>query len=439
MLRLSYIALAAATLLIAVLAFAVGRSSRGFIEDSRSIASDIRDGAGHLPSSEMSGSKADDLAKATIENIGQVEFDRGYRLLRAASPKTLAQWTARLEAMPTSPRKTAGIASFFRILAQVDTKTAVELALKLRGREARAVASTALAGATPEANVTELTHLIAESGPNVLGNEWGELIVRWSMTDPVSAANFAAKHLGAKTDSYWLGSMLENWAAVDPGAAQTWLEKLAPEQRDATALAGFYSGWFERDRPAAVDHLVAHGSIATLTNALATVGPAIFKESPEAARALISKFPEAERQKAVVGSVAQAAGGSSASREANYNHESVTKWLVTLPADVAEDSLGQTMAGWSNSSPEAAAAWMKGLPTELHDRVAASVCRAVNWSEPQRNLTAGYEITDPNLREATLRSVIKQFASRKLAREFVSTANLPPAQASELERMIAER
>lgn len=431
--RLSYIALATATCLIAAVAFAAGRSSRGTWKSERPVAAGLPDRASHPASDKASAPHAEDLAKATIVNIGQVEFDQGYRLLLSASPETLAQWVARLEAMPTSPRKTAGIASFFRILAQVDAKAAVALALTIKGREARGAATGAVFGAIPEANVTELIRIgMASEEP---WTDWGSLVDRWSLTDPVSASRFAKEHI-AQVDAFWLGSMLENWAAVDPGAAKVWLDQLDSTERKPEVIAGFYSGWFDRDREAALNELVKYSSDEQFRAILDKVAVTAFKESPEAARAVVLRFPEADQQKAVVSSVLGPVNAIYLSGKQPYSEESVAKWLVTLPEEIANDHLGYLVSRWNYQSPDAVSEWLRVVPTQLHDRVEAQFCMALDLAAPQENLKAGLAIVDRQLRMESLRAALQKFKTPESAREAAQKANLPPQQLAELEALI---
>lgn len=96
-----------------------------------------------------------DLSAVKIENLGEVDFEQAYALLRSAGKETLVEWTMRLQALPTSPHKTAGITAFFKTLAQMDTGVAAELALKMDRHEPRWTAILAVTKAAPAANLAE--------------------------------------------------------------------------------------------------------------------------------------------------------------------------------------------------------------------------------------------------------------------------------------------
>src|SRR5437868_10867577 len=116
--------------LVAPIGFAVGRWSQSTprVLDLQSPKSSVSTAT----TSQKAGPFPNDSANfsaVTIENLGQVEFDQAFGLLQSAPKEALTAWTKRLEALPVGPRRTAGLTAFFKTLAQIDTKTAVDLAL----------------------------------------------------------------------------------------------------------------------------------------------------------------------------------------------------------------------------------------------------------------------------------------------------------------------
>ena len=59
---------------------------------------------------------------------------------------------------------------------------------------------------------------------------------------------------------------------------------------------------------------------------------------------------------------------------------------------------------------------MQELPAELHDRVAAQFCRAIDTRDPLPNLQAGFAINDPQVRAAALQAAVKSLGLPEDAR-----------------------
>src|SRR5438067_455004 len=95
-------------LLVAPITFALGRWSQA----ARPASNAERTRFASEPRSSREAQRAKearDFARVTIENLGEVEFDQAYELLRSAPKEALLGWTKRLEGLPVAPRKTAAI------------------------------------------------------------------------------------------------------------------------------------------------------------------------------------------------------------------------------------------------------------------------------------------------------------------------------------------
>jgi hypothetical protein len=425
--------LAAATVVVGSLAFAAGRQTRS---SAGSIA--VRDtaeassGGVHADSAAAAQAEARDLSKVTVENLAQVEFEQAYELLRSAPPETLTGWAKRLEAMPTSPRKSAAIAAFYKALAQVDTKQAVDLVLQIRGRDARTIAASAVEATAPPTSGAEVARMLLMI--DQFGGSLPLLLSSWSEADPVSASAFAEAHLH-KVEPYAIGTLLNNWAAVDPLAAPQWLERLAPSHRDATVYRDFYSGWLEHDQAAAVQHLVAHSSDEQLAGAAAEAAGALFRESAAVAYAFITDVENTALKVSAINAIAGGAGGRV---EGGAPVDRVARWLFTLPHELVGPQLGALVTVWRETDPAAVASWIGEMSQQKRDWVAANVCLQARSYPPGRYLEAGLAIHDPQLRAETLRAALQQIGTPKKAQKVVRRLNLAPPAAAELERIIAE-
>jgi hypothetical protein len=63
---------------------------------------------------------------------------------------------------------------------------------------------------------------------------------------------------------------------------------------------------------------------------------------------------------------------------------------------------------------------------------------AYDWNAPQESFEAGLRIHDRALRADTLRAALKQTGTAIQARKLLRKMNLPLADATELERIVAE-
>jgi hypothetical protein len=429
--RHALLSLSAATFAIALFSFEAGRQSRGTKDAIPTADFSRRDAELHRTS--VREKEIADLSKATIENVGQLEFEEAYDLLRSAPREVLEIWVRRLEALPTGPRKTAAISTFFKTFAQFDTKTAAELALMLTRHEPRWTAIAAISAAAPAKNLPDLARMLASL--NLKKFTVTELVVSWSRTDPVSTSQFLAAHPDM-IQAYDLKLLMSNWAALDPAAAEAWLDNLEADRRDAGVYEGFYDGWFERDRTAAVNHLVAHAADEKRKTSVESCAETLFLDSPNDARAFVLNLPKGNARDAAISQITAHVRGFTRESESR-EPATVAQWLLTLPEDAWQGHIGYVISSWSEEDGAAVDRWLGEMPTETHDRIAADFCLAFNWDKPQRSFEAGLKIKDQQLRQETFRQAFKKIDSKKRARKVLSRMNLPPEQAAELEGIVA--
>lgn len=421
-------------LVVAAITFELGRWSAA--EQHRSNAEQMRSISEPRSSGEArEASAATDFAKVKIENLGEVEFDGAYELLRSAPKEALTAWTKRLEGLPVAPRKTAAINVFFKTLAQIDTKTAVDLALSIDRADPRWAAIGAVAVATPAANLSEVARMYTTINETKLSVA-GDLISRWSATDPEATARFLASYPG-KVENNDIAAFMWNWAALDPAAATEWLAKAEASRRDPVVYEGFYAGWMLRDRAAALEDLAARGADKTFEKAIKTVAENLFTDSTDSARAFILTLPSSAAQEAAVDQITghftkiYLGGG-------DYLHlkpDEVTKWLLTLPDNLWQEQVGYIIDRWAAEDRPAVDAWMNQMPPQTRDRLLAEQCLAFNWNLPASGFRAGLRIGDPELRESTFRKLFKDKVEEG-KQELLEKAELSAEEAGELRRIL---
>lgn len=419
---------------VGLMSFGAGRwtapGRRGGETARTTIASASSNLAQSKPAAEI---EARDSSAITIENLGEVDSEQAWALLRTAPKETLKQWTIRLQALPTSPHKAAGITAFFKALSQIDTALAVELASSMDRSEPRSTALSAVIKAAPLANLPALANLYRGAGPE--DGDRFSFLGQWSLSDPARAAEFVASVPG-DSEKYEIGVVASNWAAIDPGAARGWLETLAPERRDEEVMDSFYEGYLEHDQAAALNDLVRKAGDKNLIKAIAHAGGKLFVESPDAARSFIAQLPPAE-QAAAVSEITGYVNGNVYSEDVEVKADGVAKWLLTLPDALWSEKVGRVVKAWAELDPQAYASWVGQMPSRIQNQIAADYCRSYDWRNPKASFEAGLGITEPGLRDETFREFFSKLGAAK-ARGLVKRAHLPEADAASLERIISQ-
>jgi hypothetical protein len=427
------LALAGFCCLIAPIGFALGRWS-GSTTTPATVASARESPASTARISERAGRPATEPANystVAIENLGEVEFDQAFSLLQSVPKEALTVWAKRLEALPVGPRKTAGITAFFKTLAQMDTRTAVDLALSLERYEARWTAVGSIGNATPAANLGEVARMYTALHEKKLG--LSDLIINWSRADPAATAEFLAGYEG-DVDNKDIEQLMANWAALDSAAASRWLENQVAGRRDEDVYAGFYSGWLEEDRAAALSALRSRASDKTLSKALGTVTMDLFKDLPESAREFVLTLP-ANAQESAVHSIVHDVTAIYLGGVPDLRASDVAKWLVTLPEELWRDTVGEVVNRWPDEDSVGRDAWIDQLPLDSHDALLVAYCRAGNSYIQAENLKMGLRIRDESLRRKTVRDVfgdMEEQAQQALWRN----EQLTPAERKELAKIL---
>jgi hypothetical protein len=398
--RRRWLVLIAVCLLVSPIGFAVGHWSASTARDA-GVAQRNPVLEARMEPKQVAPSERTDFANVTIENLGQVEFDQAFGLLQSAPKEALIAWTKRLEALPVGPRRTAGITAFFKTLAQIDTKAAVDLALSMNRHEPRWIAIGSIGNATPAANLSEVARMYIALNEKKLG--LSDLVMNWSRADPTATAEFLSSYKG-EVDNRDVALLMASWAALDSTTAREWLANQIPDRRDEKVYAGFYSGWLEQDRLAALNDLTMRLNDDTFKKALEVVSKDLFKESQDDVRAFILTLPTSAQETAVysiVGDVTALylSGGP------DLQAGDVAKWLITLPEKLWSDKVGEVVNRWPEQDSAGRDAWIDQLPLNTHDAVLADYCRAGNSYVQAENIAAGLRIRDSNLRQKTLRDV----------------------------------
>jgi hypothetical protein len=376
-----------------------------------------------------------DFSNNTIENLGNVEFDHAFELLRTAPKEALSAWTNRLEALPVTPRKTAAISMFFRTLAQIDTKVAVDLALNIQRADPRWAAIRAVDVAAPSVSLPEVARMYTAADETKMALV-GDLIGKWSMTDPEATARFLASYPGKVTNDE-IARFIGNWAALDPAAATRWLGETDASRRNAQVYATFYSGWMLKDRTAALEELAARSGEKIFKKAIQTASENLFADSPEAARSFVLMLPTEAAQKTAVEQITWhiTTVFLGSGDYLQLKPDDVAKWLFTLPDNLWQKEIGAIIDRWADTDRFGVDAWLSQLPPQTRDRLLAEQCLAFNWNLPTTGLKAGLQINDRELREKTLRRIFED-KDQEGKQEILQKAELSGEEAAEMQRIL---
>lgn len=361
-----------------------------------------------------------------IENLGQVAFDQALDLLDSAPREALTAWAKRLEGLPVGPRRTAGVTAFFKTLAQVDAKTAVDLALSLNLYEPRWIAIWSISYAAPAANLNEAARMYTALDEKKLALT--DFVITWSRSDPAATAQFLSSY-GGEVENDDVARLMANWAALDPAAAEEWLVN-NPVRRDAAVHAGFYSGWLEHDRAAALSDLGTRVNDEAFNKALEVVSKDLFKDSEGEARAFILTLPPAAQETAV-GSIVGDITAVYLRGAPELQVDEVAKWLITLPEKLWHGQVGEILNRWPEQDQTGRDAWIDQLAPGTRDAVLADYCRAYRSHMPADNIRAGLRIRDSNLRRETFRDLFRDM-EEEARQEFLADAQLSQGEMEEL-------
>ncbi len=360
-----------------------------------------------------------DYRKVTIQNIATVPFSQLYDVLRAVSREQLLAWARDLEQMPRGPHQRAAVAAYYKSLIQVDHRVAIEAVLHAQNLAARDVASDAMTKAAPESIWGDLAEMVEQMPFPGRLFDGADLIENWSRMDPVAVSQFIERHpltagkgYPEPGDDSRISSLLSNWGAIDPAAARKWLEADASRQRP-DALQSFLTGWGRVDRAGAIDYAVANAGEPKLGGALNELVYQFVRFAKDDASRLIALLPP-ERAKAALKNVAEITSpkvDNYPERLPDYQRppEEVARWMITLPMEFWQETIGPVAAKWMDEDSASATAWLNQIRPDLRDAAIVSCCRAAmsDYHSREGAIEVGLTISDQRQRDAVLGALVR--------------------------------
>lgn len=195
-------------------------------------------------------------------------------------------------------------------------------------------------------------------------------------------------------------------------------------------VRGWAEGFFENDRAAALNYLLAHDDAIT-AKAIPNVVATVFAESPEQARAFLLRLP-AKRQAEALGGVAGRADsfGYPDREEVVRSPEFVANWMLQFPSEVWSEHIELVLRGWSAGHTPEVLAWIGNLPTDTQSTVVTHYDLYPNPDSAQKDFNLVMDVPNLALRQQLLERLMRQ---AKDAREIV-LASLEKTQLPEVEK-----
>lgn len=388
--------------------------------------------------------------KITLRDIATVPFSELYDVLKSASHEQLLAWARDLEQMPRGPRQRAAVTAYYKSLVQVDHRAAIEAVLHTKNLLARDAAIDGMMKAAPESIWADLAEMIVQLPYWGRGYAQDNLIPNWSRVDPVAASRFVEKYPSRIDITFYepsrVVSLLNNWGEIDPSAAKKWLEQ-DPSRQTADAFRALLTSWGRVDRAAAIDYAIANQQRANFEAATNELVYDFVRSAKEDATKLILLLPPAPA-KAALKHVAEITNppviDPNIDNPPNYQRppEEVARWLVTLPGDLWEESLGRVVQGWLREDADSEKAWFAQLPPEIRNRAIVGMCRE---AKPHNIATddviqLAFAIADQSVRDTALREFAHSFSADKTeTSEAINNLPISDAEKAYLGRLIAEK
>ncbi len=382
------------------------------------------------------------LSPEDIHEIISGSFPQVYRALSGASPAVRAKWAKQIDEMPASSRRNAIVSAFYKTFVQIDPRGAAQAIADSHDRIVRQVGIAALVGAAPTTAMKELAAVLVDL-PRDLARpprrDLDDVIWEWSSVDPVAVATFFDEN----TNKYLSGhfdSLIRNWAEVDPQAAKEWLHRQpAKDQQNERTIDNLVFGWLENDRNAAMDFVIANATEKSFLETIRDLSFSLFLDSPDAASAFIQRLPTTELQHQAIGeAVTMTATGVilGALPEWERSPDDVMKWVLGFP-DEMRTELGPLAAAWRRKDAAGFDAWLAQQPIQTRDQIMADYCMNAQLDTNEYMISVAMGITDPALREQSLRALVKSLGSDKQKiTEKLSELNIPSGQKKHLTQLI---
>lgn len=247
---------------------------------------------------------------------------------------------------------------------------------------------------------------------------------------------------------------MRNWAAYDPVSAREFatqqLERLSQregrnvyssEGAEGDIVQSWVLGYLEHDRPAALDYLLT-SEPGTVGAAIPAVVAALFKDSPDEARAFVLRLPPAQQADALyaMGQVADRVILNDADDQIR-SPEFIASWMLQFPVELWSEHISGVIQEWRFKDTLGLFAWLSDLPPEAQEVAAASAGAPYLPPEgAEKEFEMVMNVTNVNVRDQLLRRLMQ--AANEVGPAMTAAlerADLPLALKQELAGLVPEQ
>jgi len=267
--------------------------------------------------------------------------------------------------------------------------------------------------------------------------DFSNFVRELSQHDPEQALKFAATLDSASERSQAVRQAFSQLAALSPQKAATKMDAMSDPKDRQQALVSLAETWGARDPEAALRWAESLSGDEQIS-AMASLLPDRARNDPAAAAGKLQSLLENPGNAS--GSVLQSATGNLAQEWAGRNPEAAGAWVAGLPAGAAAESgAGSLIANWSRHDPAAAADWISKLPDGgVKDAAIAPLIQSIRQNDPGTAFSWGLSIQDPAKRAAVMEETIRNWNTNdaEAARSAVQAADLDATERAAYEKLL---
>ena len=397
--------------------------------------------------------------QASIANVASASFGESWGIMRRASREQRSAWGRELEQLPPGTRRNAAIESFYKIWIELDPTQAVRGVETIRDKRLQALAFRAVADAAADSALSAVAQLEFRLGyrPTEFGPS--SVLGRWATADPEAVAHFLETHPNRGSARFF--DVAYSWAHTEPQKAGEWVTslKLPPlhdpqfprmhDRRRLDATRGLLLAWLENDRRDAAAFAATHATDPDVKEALGELAQALFIKSREEMTTFIQSLPDEAAQRAALSALLEDVSGVIRISDGGDEEEpedpeiackEIALWLVTLPAKLWMDHVGEIFECWEAAEPSRAEEWLRALPADVRSKAIADYCTSASAEKAARLLGLLALINDTGLRIDLLQKFVDKLGhDPSEAREKIAALPLSQEQKQMLINRVRDR
>jgi hypothetical protein len=399
-----------------------------------------------------------------VPDLVKLPFVETYRIMKSASPETVAAYYHDLEQLPVNPRRATAMTAFFKTLIQANPRLAKNFILQLKKDDRWLPMQAIREAATPRGMETVAEVLLSFDRGEISGCSFDYLrdsLDDWGKSDPLALKQFLESHRDKELERY-NGNLVLNWAAYDPEAAREWMmneiEKrpLLPTEMTEdggerifdgswrSAVQSMETGWLQgflaNDPDRATQYIFDHADNPAVQEALLWVAGDLFLLSPERARDLIVRLPADQQSRSLSGIGSNADElVASATSDNTTSPRFIAEWMLEFPAEAYREGIGSVLGTWLRSNAPELFAWMSDLPASSRDEIIRQF-PSVGSETAQKDFDLVMHVAEPVLRTQLLEHYARTagYADKEF-RSVLERSQLPAQEKARLVNLIRPR